>query len=146
MKFAPLALSTLLLTPLPFAPSFAADAPRAAPMLMRMDKNNDGTLTKAEVQDARAQQFERLDLNKDGIIDEHEIELARDKIDDRAAMMETRLSANMKRLDKNSDGQVTAEEFKSDMPLFDLADSNHDGKLTADELKSARANRPRLRQ
>ncbi len=146
MKLALKTIVILTLGVMPFASSFAADMAPAAPMMKRMDTNNDGTLTKAEAQAAREQQFERLDLNKDGVIDQHELDLARDKIAARAAMMETRLSENMQRLDKNNDGKISAEEFKSQTPLFDFADANHDGKLTADELKAARANRPRLRK
>ncbi|WP_263496474.1 EF-hand domain-containing protein [Mesorhizobium sp. BR1-1-7] len=40
----------------------------------------------------------------------------------------------MRRVDTNGDGKVSADEFRSSTPLFDLADRNGDGKLSPDEI------------
>ncbi|TJW07350.1 MAG: signal transduction protein [Mesorhizobium sp.] len=104
------------------------------PILQRLDINGDGSISKDEMLAARERQFKKLDRNGDGAVDENEIEGARDAVMDRAEAAQARLGNRWRRMDANGDGKVFEDEFRSRMPLFDLADRNGDGKLSADEI------------
>ncbi len=112
---------------------------RSQKMMARLDADKDGRITKEEAEAARKKMFARLDRNSDGVIDEQEIDRARKAIMDRATMMETRLSMQWQRLDKDGDGKVSADEFEARTGMFDLADRNGDGVVTADEIEALRA-------
>jgi Ca2+-binding EF-hand superfamily protein len=99
----------------------------------KADTNRDGAISKDEALAARQHLFARLDRNSDGVIDRDEIEGARDAIMARAEAAEARLGNAMRRLDTNGDGKVSADEFRADTSLFDLADRNGDGKISPDE-------------
>ena len=43
-----------------------------------------------------------------------------------------------KRLDKNSDGSISRDEWPRGAAAFDRLDANHDGMLSQDELRQAR--------
>jgi Ca2+-binding EF-hand superfamily protein len=107
---------------------------RGAAMFERLDADNDGKITKAEMSAGRERMFKRLDRNGDGVIDENEIEKARQAIEDRAASAEARLSGQWRRMDKDGDGKVSGAEFQARSAMFDLADRNDDGVVTKDEI------------
>ena len=132
MKTASAALAAMVLA---MTMSAANAQPFYGPgLLARLDVNKDGQITKEESAAAREQMFERLDKNHDGAVDEAEIEKARQMINDRAAMMEKRLSTQWQRMDKDGDGKVSAAEFQSRAVLFELVDRNSDGVVTKDEI------------
>lgn len=103
-------------------------------LFKRIDTNGDGVISKDEILAARQRLFSRLDRNGDGVIDKDEIDTARDAIMDRAEAAEARLGNAMRRVDANSDGKISQDEFRASTPLFDLADRNGDGKLSPDEI------------
>lgn len=62
----------------------------------KLDADNDGKVTLAEVKSAAKERFAKLDTNKDGVID--------------AAEHEAKALEHFKRMDANSDGAVTKDE------------------------------------
>lgn len=77
-------------------------APGAPGLKRDMDRN--GTITRAEMQQAVTASFARLDVNKDGKLDRA----------DRAARAEERKTRMFDRLDTNKDGQIARAEFMAD--------------------------------
>jgi Ca2+-binding EF-hand superfamily protein len=130
-------------------PLFAAegDAPadrgaREGEMFKRLDTNNDGVLTKDELE-ARgaqrvAQSFDKLDRDKDGMVTQEEMKEARTT---RMAAMKEHAEERFKTADKNGDGSLSKEEATAGMPRlaqrFDALDQNKDGQLSPDELRAA---------
>jgi Ca2+-binding EF-hand superfamily protein len=137
MKTASVAIATMVLAA---AVSAAYAQPLAGHgLLARLDTNQDGKITKEEGEAARDRLFARLDRNSDGTIDEMEIDRARQIIIDRATLIETRLSSQWLRMDKDGDRKVSAAEFQSRGMMFDLADRNGDGVVSKDEIDFLRA-------
>ena len=68
--------------------------------------------------------LEKVDTNKDGNLSLDEVQAA--------------AAERFKRLDKNADGVVTAEEAPR---MFDTPDADHNGQVTADELATHAAAR-----
>ena len=115
----------------------------------RVDTNNDGFLSREEINAAGAkslqqaqqgfdekvqQEFNRLDSDKNG-----QLSLAEFKA---AAKLKTSVTPDqtLQRLDANKDGRVSAAEFKDrTLAAFDQLDLNKDGMDTPDEQAKARA-------
>lgn len=115
-----------------------AQAVPVATLLDRLDTNGDGIVSRDEIQAARERLFERLDLDGDSNLDAREIEIMRDAIMDRAVAMQARLGSQLRRMDENGDGTVSAEEFRARTLLFDLADRDGDGRLSPAEFSIIR--------
>jgi hypothetical protein len=92
----------------------AQDAPGRAKMIEKFDKNGDGKLDDTEraqmkaafeaKRAARTQEaLAKYDLDKNGQLDKSE----------RAAMRDDKLTARFQKMDKNGDGKLTLDEFKS---------------------------------
>lgn len=99
------------------------------------DPNSDGMITREEFNAARAEQFAKLDRNSDGFID------AADR-DGEAANRESgrRHGRHAARLDADSDGKVSKEEFvNGPTRFFDQADTDKSNVLDAKELEAVRA-------
>ena len=113
-----------------------------------LDTNKDKSLNKAEVEAAQARnvaqaqaaitkrietEFAKLDGNKDGQLSLAEFKGAAPS--PRAASVDEL----MKQLDRNSDGKVTADEYRA-LPLgnFDRLDTNKDGSISAQEQAAAK--------
>lgn len=149
-----------LIAAIALAPTFAMakDGPapaaqdlraRAEARFSEADRNHDGKLSLAEMQDAQdqrlAEKFARLDANKDGGISQDEMRQAheqrRDQRQARRAGMQA-MRARLKVLDSNNDQALTRAEIGDRMPRlsenFDRIDGNRDGKLTRDEMRAAR--------
>jgi Ca2+-binding EF-hand superfamily protein len=175
-----------------YAPSFAQDAPPPPPppsaRAMRMRPPMPPLLpeTRAEAEKRTADHFAKLDANKDGSITRAEIDQARDKVrDEMRARVDTRRKEMQDRafaaLDKDRNGAISREEFAAPPPppermamdgppspppgapfhrrivirhmagppsmggagmlmdgrWFDRVDANHDGKITLAEAKTA---------
>jgi Ca2+-binding EF-hand superfamily protein len=105
---------------------------RDGAMLESADADHDGKVTRQEFTDARAAQFARLDRNGDGVVD--------DADSGERAKGNQRAAAIRARLDTNSDGKISKEEFvNSPSLLFNQFDANHDEVLDAKELEAARS-------
>ncbi|MGH8187419.1 MAG: EF-hand domain-containing protein [Steroidobacteraceae bacterium] len=100
------------------------------------DPNQDGMITREEFNAARVEQFAKLDRNSDGFID------AADR-DAEAANHESGRRHGRHgaaRLDADSDGKVSKEEFvNAPTRFFDQADTDKSNVLDAKELETVRA-------
>lgn len=129
-------------------PATESPRARAEARFSEADRNRDGKLSLAEMQDAQdqrlAERFARLDANKDGGVSQDELRQAHQQRREvgqarRAGMhaLRTRLRA----LDSNQDHALTRAEIGDRMPKlaenFDRIDSDRDGKLTREELRAA---------
>ena len=119
-----------------------AQAPEGS-ALERADANRDGKVTRQEYIDARAAQFARMDRNGDGVVDDAD---SGDRGDQ--SFVAKRAAAAMRgRIDTNSDGKISKEEFvNSPTVLFDRFDADKNGELDAKELEAARTAGERLRE
>jgi Ca2+-binding EF-hand superfamily protein len=96
--------------------------------LKRLDTDKDGAVSKLEYSDRRLKKFKELDANADAAIDGAEIEAP---LLERA---EYRSKRQLKKLDTNTDGKITRDEFQAGpRERFRLRDINSDGKLTAED-------------
>ena len=113
-----------------------------------IDKNGNGTLDSAEMSAAETQaqqrqiaairsrfeaQFAKADTNKDGSLSKAEFMAAT-----AVAPKSTNNGAQMVgQLDKNKDGKVSADEYRTPvLARFDAIDSNKDGTITPAEAKA----------
>jgi Ca2+-binding EF-hand superfamily protein len=107
------------------------------------DANNDGKITRQEYIDARVAQFSRMDRNGDGVVDDAD---SRERAD-QSAMGKRMANAMRGRIDTNSDGKISKDEFvNAPTMLFDRYDADKSGELDAKELEAARAAGERLRE
>jgi Ca2+-binding EF-hand superfamily protein len=141
------AAALLALAPAALFAAAEGDAPadrsaREAEVFKRLDTNQDGVLTKDELQAKGAQRvarsFDKLDRDKDGMVTQDEMKEARAT---RMAAMKGHAEERFKAADKNSDGSLSKEEATASMPRlaqrFDALDQNKDGQLSPDELRAA---------
>lgn len=146
------ALSIAALTPALLVPAMAQEG--SGGMLERLkmaDANKDGSITRAEMNAARAATFARMDRNSDGFITADE----RQQMADAAAAKgkgrgkggEGRGDRGGAGADSNNDGKVSREEFlASPMRGFDRLDANNNDVVEASELENARAMMARRKQ
>lgn len=97
--------------------------------LLRYDSNNDGKITRAELEAGLRQDFRQADSNQDGLLDPDEVLAAnqrRIKIDQSTAIP---------LIDWNHDGYVDFAEFAAPMrSLFEQYDADEDGVVTLQEM------------
>lgn len=114
---------------LPFEPPRPENWHDPAVLLLRYDANNDGTVTKRELEAGLRQDFWQADANRDGRLDPDEVRaynLRRIRIDQSTAIP---------LIDWNHDGYVDFYEFAAGMrSLFDQYDADGDGNVTLKEL------------
>ena len=107
------------------------------------DTNNDGFISRAELQGvtARAAQevvnkmegeFNQMDRDKNGSVTLAEFKAFA------AAKLAGNSQVTLDRLDTNKDGKISPAEFRAPMTTaFDRVDTNKDGKLSPEEKKKA---------
>jgi len=97
------------------------------------DANQDGTLTQAEVDQARQAQLAEFDANGDGSLDLEEYQAL--WLD----AMRERMVDQFQAHDDDGDGVVTAEEFGERFGgIVTRLDDDGDGEVTMDELRERR--------
>jgi len=100
-----------------------------ASLILRYDANNDGMVTRRELEAGLRQDFWQADTNRDGRLDPDEVHAAnlrRIRIDQSTAIPI---------IDWNHDGYVDFDEFAAPMrSLFDQFDANGDGVVTLKEM------------
>jgi Ca2+-binding EF-hand superfamily protein len=102
---------------------------RLNPVLAALDADHDGEISAGEIRNSSVA-LRTLDKNGDGSLTP--VEVIPDPIDNRTAMI-------LSRLDTNRDGKITQEERANEeaaplQELLDRADRNRDGVTTRDEL------------
>lgn len=129
----------------------AALADKGPGMFGRADTNGDGFVSKEEFAAGRDKMFARLDANGDGTINQAEVDKAREAWKHRRAEKAQADGTTqpekpkkehrgfMARLDTDSDGKVTTQEFAAaGDKMFTRFDANGDGKLAQDEMPKHR--------
>ena len=120
-------------------------------MFERSDTNGDGFVSKEEFAAGRTEMFAKLDANSDGAVDQAELDKAREAWHQRKNQQAQADAQNQKpkkdhhgsrfmsRIDTNSDGKVTTQEFAAaGDKMFAKFDANGDGKLAQDEMPKHR--------
>ncbi len=115
----------------------AQPGPRGGgPRLQAMDSNQDGVITRAEVEAFHSQRFTEADTNGDQVLSVEEVTAAAQK---RAGQRGPRMH---RRLDTDGDGGITLAEFAvvTERP-FQRLDTNQDGRIDASEMPTRRGSR-----
>jgi Ca2+-binding EF-hand superfamily protein len=98
-------------------------------LLLRYDADNNGVITRRELEAGLRQDFRQADTNHDGRLDPDEVRaynLRRIRIDESTAIP---------LIDWNDDGYVDFGEFAAGMrSLFEQYDADGDGNVTLDEM------------
>jgi Ca2+-binding EF-hand superfamily protein len=114
---------------LPFETQRIEDWHNPAAQILRYDSNNDGQVTRRELEAGLRQDFWQADTNRDGVLDAEEVRavnLRRIRIDQSTAIP---------LIDWNHDGVVDFNEFAAGMrSLFDEYDADGDGVVTLKEM------------
>ncbi len=101
-------------------------------LIANFDSNNDGTVTRRELEAGLRQNFRQADTNHDGRLDPDEVAAAnarRIKLDESTAMP---------LIDWNQDGYVDFDEFSAGVrSQFEALDLDGDGEVTPDEFRRA---------
>ncbi|MCH2395101.1 EF-hand domain-containing protein [Oceanibaculum sp.] len=106
---------------------------RVQHMLERFDANNDGQITRAEVEAAHAARLAKFDTDKDGALSPDEFRSMM------AARLDEMAARGFSRMDRNKDGKIGPDEQRhSPAPMFGRLDANWDGVVTTEELRQAR--------
>jgi Ca2+-binding EF-hand superfamily protein len=117
-------------------------AARAEKRFQNLDKNNDGKVTAAELNQSLAARFVKMDTNKDGFLskeDRKQVGKKGKKAGKKAGKRGAKMAKRMNRLDTNKDGKISAVEFQAVGPvMFKKLDKNGDGVITKDEMKQGR--------
>lgn len=97
--------------------------------LLRYDSNNDGKITRAELEAGLRQDFRQADSNHDGRLDPDEV-LA---VNQRRIKIDQSIAIPL--IDWNHDGYVDFAEFAAPMrSLFEQYDADEDGVVTLQEM------------
>lgn len=109
-------------------------------MLGAADYNGDNTVTRAEVEQLRAEEFAWRDRNGDGFLDREDASPTRQRLADMRGDDERprRGRRGMARLDADEDQRISRDEFVSGGGrVFERLDANSDGAISAAELDAA---------
>lgn len=139
--------------PPPPPPGFG-HGPGMPPPLREADADNDGRITRAEVDAGIAARFKKGDTNRDGALDEKEFVAAMPKPPDHpnhpkppeGAPPHPRFdpAARFHATDWNDDGKLSSEEFALPMKAMAInADRDGDGVIAPDEMRGPPPGGPR---
>jgi Ca2+-binding EF-hand superfamily protein len=134
----PLAIATLAVTGVIAAASIADEIEGpgerhgmwARSMLTDIDADQDGTITRAEIEAREAAVATEIDADKNGVITVEELVAYQEK------MRAQRMAQLLKAMDSNGDGTVSVEEYQA-AQSWRLArlDRNGDGQIEPDEME-----------
>lgn len=115
---------------------------RPGPMMdfSAMDADQDGKVTKAEIEAFKVARFTEADTNKDGKLSVEEVTALRDAME--AKREEDRLAGMIKRFDKDGDGMLSQAELPAQRngdKMFDRIDTDSDGAISQAEADAAKA-------
>ncbi|MBI5534814.1 MAG: EF-hand domain-containing protein [Deltaproteobacteria bacterium] len=104
----------------------------------RLDKDGNGSISKAEAPPRLLEHFDAIDTNKDGVLDQTELQAAR-----KAHQGQGRgPGMGMPKMDADGDGKVSLAEFtEMHSKMFSRMDKDNDGAVTQAELQAARPHR-----
>jgi len=101
-------------------------------LIANFDTNNDGTVTRAELEAGLRQNFWQADTNRDGRLDPDEVAVANQR------RIDLDQSTAIPLIDWNQDGYVDFSEFAAGArSQFEQLDLNGDGQVTIDEFRHA---------
>lgn len=138
-------LFTAVLAAAMTAPALAEKGERGSRMLDRFDTDGDGRISMSEFQPPRAgAMLERADTNEDGMVtleeaEQHHQEMMAERLEQMKQRMDTmqaRMRDHFTEMDANGDGAVTKDEARQS--AFSRIDKDSDGFLTPEEFKDAR--------
>ena len=107
----------------------------------RMDADQDGSITKAEVEAAAVARFTEADANGDGLLDADEMAAAGEGRN--AERRAKRIAKHMERADTDGDGAISLEEMTASGGnrmdrMFENLDADGDGVITQAEAEAAK--------
>jgi hypothetical protein len=129
-----------------FTPGIALG--QTKPEIQRMDRDNDGVVTRAEWQGSYAA-FNQHDTNGDNVLSGNEVwdggyrRNNRNRYDTGGATFDDWTAQAFTSLDRNRDGRITLSEWQSDRESFDRADRNGDRVLSRSEFLGEVSDQPR---
>jgi Ca2+-binding EF-hand superfamily protein len=106
-------------------------------LLLLMDKDKNGTVSKEEFLQYLSQAFDRLDVNKSGQLERNELTRAKFSFSKRTrAATATDVRQLVRMMDTDKNGTVSKDEFMQFMSqTFDRLDVNTSGQLERDEMR-----------
>jgi Ca2+-binding EF-hand superfamily protein len=114
----------------PYLPARAENFHSAVRMLLSYDSDNDGTVTRRELEAGLRQYFWQADTNRDGRLDPDEVAAANQR------RIRQDQSAAIPLIDWNHDGYVDFNEFAAGIrSIFDQLDADGDGQVTPAEFR-----------
>ncbi len=116
----------------------------------RFDVNQDGQITLDELQSVRTAHFNQMDIDGNGLVNSEELASYRTAMMAQNNSMQDRrggkschgnINNKLERLDNDGDGQISANEFAANVPLFNRFDTDENGIITQEELSQSRRNK-----
>jgi Ca2+-binding EF-hand superfamily protein len=134
-------VSALILSGLGVAALAQAAAPdaMASAIFSKLDADQDGAVTMAEMAAHKSAQFARADRDGNGIVDASEMAAIRDRMAKLAAAASSTTDLGLSRLDSDGDGTLSLAEYTARTPIFVLMDGDGDGAITRPEFDRVRA-------
>ncbi|CAN5677895.1 hypothetical protein BH18ACI5_BH18ACI5_29740 [soil metagenome] len=116
------------------------EAEREQARFRTMDRDGDGVITRAEWR-GNAESFSRHDTNRDGVLSGSEIWIGGRRTDvpavnanyEEARQRQDELLELFYRTDRDDDGRIGRNEWRSDAATFDRVDRNRDGFISEQE-------------